>query len=110
VAVNLVMLHVLYGIAHLPILVASGLAVESAVIHNYLLNDHWTYRQSRPSLGRFVRFNLSTLVTLLMNVIVVWGLVSSGFDYLWANLVGIGCGGALNFGASSAWVWRGSFR
>lgn len=108
VAVNTIGLHVLYGVWHLPLLVASPVAVEIAVAHNYLLNDRWTFGGSGPSFARFARFNASALLTLLVNVAAVWVLVRSGIDYLAANLVGIGLGASLNFGASSAWVWRGA--
>lgn len=107
VAVNTIGLHLLYGLGHVPLLLASPVAVELAIAHNYLLNDRWTFGAPRPSLTRFARFNASALLTLVVNVAVVWVLVGSGFDYLAANLLGIGVGAALNFGASSAWVWRG---
>lgn len=106
-AVNTIALHLFYAVAHLPLLVASPLAVELAVVHNYLLNDRWTFGRREVSRGRFVRFNASAVLTLLVNVAAVWVLVRSGVDYLAANLAGIGLGAVLNFGASSAWVWRG---
>lgn len=104
--VNTISLHVLYGLAHLPLLLASPVSVELAVVHNYLLNDRWTFPGRAPSLSRFARFNASALLTLLVNVFAVWVLVGSGIDYTAANLAGIGLGAALNFGASSTWVWR----
>lgn len=107
VAVNTLALHFFYGVAQVPLLVASPLAVELAIAHNYLLNDWWTFGQRRASLSRFTRFNVSALVTLLVNVVVVWLLVASGVHYMAANLAGIGVGAVLNFGASSTWVWRG---
>jgi putative flippase GtrA len=105
VAVNTIGLHLLYGVGHLPLLLASPVAVEVAIAHNYLLNDRWTFGVRRLSLTRFARFNASALLTLVVNVAVVWVLVGSGVDYLAANLAGIGVGAVLNFGASSAWVW-----
>lgn len=106
VAVNTICLHVLYGLWHLPLLVASSMSVEIAVAHNFFLNDRWTFGGRGPSFLRFAKFNASALLTLLVNVAAVWVLVRSGIDYLAANLVGIGLGAALNFGASSTWVWR----
>jgi putative flippase GtrA len=106
VAVNTLALHVLFGLAHLPLLAASPMSVELAIAHNYVLNDRWTFRQRRRSLGRFARFNASAVVTLLVNVAVVWLLVTSGVNYMAANLAGVGAGALLNWGASSAWVWR----
>lgn len=106
-AVNMLALHVLHGLGGLSILVASPLAVELAIVHNFLLNDWWTFRSRSRRRFRFARFNLSTSLTLVVNVAVVWTLVGAGIGYLAANLVGIGVGAALNFGASHAWVWEG---
>jgi putative flippase GtrA len=106
VAVNILALHVLYGLAHVPLVPATAMSAELAIVHNYLLNDRWTFGRRRPSLSRFARFNLGTLLTILVNVVVVWLMVRAGIDYLAANLAAIGIAAALNFGTSSAWVWR----
>jgi putative flippase GtrA len=110
VAVNMVALHLLHGVGHAPLLWASPASVELAIVHNYLLNDRWTFRWSRPSLMRFVRFNLGALVAMVANVLVVGTLAAFGVHYLTGNLMGIGAGAALNFGVSRAWVWRGGAR
>jgi putative flippase GtrA len=43
VVVNMLVLHVLYAMVHLPLLVASPVAVALAVVHNYLVNNRWTF-------------------------------------------------------------------
>jgi putative flippase GtrA len=106
VAVNMLALHLLYGLAQLPLLLAAMLAVETSIAHNYLLNDRWTFNRSHPSWGRFARFNVSALLSLSLNVGVVMLLVSQGTNYLAANLVGVASGLPLNFGASAGWVWK----
>lgn len=109
-AVNMLVLHVLVVVVHVPLLVASPVAVELAVVHNYLVNNRWTFGRRRVSMARFGKFNLSALSALLLNVAVVWALVAADVHYLLANLVGIAGAATLNFGASTTWIWRGGRR
>ncbi|QLH22668.1 GtrA family protein [Streptomyces sp. Rer75] len=105
VLVNSVALFALYHWAGLPLLVASGIAVELAVVHNYLLNDRWTFAVHTPSARRFVKFNVSVLGGLAVNVVLVWSLVRSGMYLLLANCLGISAAFAVNFACSTGWVW-----
>jgi putative flippase GtrA len=103
--VNSAALFTLYHWAGLPLLVASGIAVELAVVHNYLLNDRWTFALHTPSAGRFVKFNISVLGGLAVNVVLVWSLVRAGMHLLLANCLGISAAFAVNFACSTGWVW-----
>lgn len=47
-------------------MVASALAAELAIVNNFFWNDHWTVRHTGPSLGRFARFNLVSVITMLI--------------------------------------------
>ncbi|MBL1114760.1 GtrA family protein [Streptomyces sp. 110] len=105
VVVNTVVLFVLYHWAGLPLLAASSIAVELAVVHNYLLNDRWTFAVATPSLRRFIKFNVSVLGGLGVNVLIVWTLVHTGTHLLLANCVGIAAAFAVNFASSTGWVW-----
>lgn len=105
VLVNTVVLFVLYHWAGLPLLVASAIAVELAVVHNYLLNDRWTFAVGTPSLRRFIKFNVSVLGGLGVNVLIVWSLVRGGTHLLLANCLGIAAAFAVNFASSTGWVW-----
>jgi putative flippase GtrA len=107
IVVNMVGLQALYGFARLPLLVASLLSAEMAVVSNYLLNDRWTFGRRRPSMSRFAMFNLSSIVALVVNVTLLSVLVASGTHYLLANLIGISAGAAWNLGASASWIWGG---
>src|SRR5262249_38537164 len=104
IAVNTITLFLLHGIARVPLLVASALAVEMAVLHNYLGNEVWTFR-CRPSVRRFAKFNLTALGALLVNVGAVQTLVAIGAFYLIANLVGIATAFAINLAISTTWIW-----
>ncbi|WNE97436.1 GtrA family protein [Streptomyces luomodiensis] len=105
VLVNTVVLFVLYHWAGLPLLAASSIAVEIAVVHNYLLNDRWTFAVRTPSLRRFIKFNVTVLGGLAVNVFIVWSLVRAGMHLLMANCLGIAAAFAVNFASSTGWVW-----
>jgi putative flippase GtrA len=107
VAVNLLGLHLLYANAQLPLLVASPLSVEFAIVQQYFFHDRWTFgRQYRASLVRFLKFDLASALGLVVNVIVLRLLVAFGMNYLLADLVGIAAATVWNFG-STAWIWLG---
>ncbi|MBV8719653.1 MAG: GtrA family protein [Chloroflexi bacterium] len=106
VAVNTAILFLLHQVAGLPVVVASALAVEVAIVTNYLLNDRWTFDRRRPSLRRFVQFNVVSLGGLLLTTTAVWVLTTAlGVHYLLANLVGIGLATSWNFAANVYWTW-----
>ncbi|MEU9794135.1 GtrA family protein [Streptomyces sparsogenes] len=105
VLVNSAALFALYHWAHWPLLAASPVAVELAVVNNYVFNDRWTFAVSAPSFRRFLKFNVSVLGGLAVNVLAVWLLERWGFHLLLANCVGITAGFAANFVASAGWVW-----
>jgi len=105
VGINTGALYVLSRWLDLPLVAASAIAVELAVISNYLLNARWTFATSVASFGRFAKFNLASLLGLGLNVMVVWLLVRLGIYFLAANLFGITAGFTSNYALSSIWVW-----
>ena len=105
-AINTAVLYVLARGLGLPLPVSSALAVEVAVISNYLLNDRWTFATRRPSLRRFAKFNVASLAGLSLNVMTVWLAARHGINLLAANFVGIAAAFAANYAFSVAWVWR----
>lgn len=105
---NTAVLYVLYRLLHMPLVAASAVAVELAVVNNFLLNDRWTFAARSPSIRRFAKFNLSSLGGLTLNVLLVWFLTRIGLQVLAANLVGIAAGMAVNVTLSFTWVWRKS--
>jgi putative flippase GtrA len=108
VLVNNLALLILFQGVHLPLLVASVLVSELAIINNFYWNDRWTFKRTRISLSRFARFNLVSLSGLLITTGTLWVLVSHlGLYYLVANLLGIGLAMVWNFAANSRWTWGG---
>lgn len=91
-------------------LAATAVAVETAVIHNYLWHERFTWadRETGSSLVRFLKFNLTTGVfsiggnLLLMRVLVG----ELGMNYLVANLVTIATCSIVNFVVSDRVVFE----
>lgn len=106
VAVNTAVLYVLSRGLGLPLPVSSAIAVEVAIISNYMLNDRFTFAARRPSLRRLAKFNITSLAGLGVNVVIVWLLTRRGVYFLAANLVGIAVAVVVNYTFSVAWVWR----
>lgn len=110
-----VQLAVLLGLKtglHLTYLLATMLAVEAAVVHNFLWHERYTWADRvQPSwtrsLPRLLRFNLTTGgVSIagnlaLMKVMVGWG----HLNYLVANGAAIALCSLLNFLVSEQWVF-----
>jgi putative flippase GtrA len=88
----------------LPLVLSSGVAVELAVISNFLLNSSWTFA-SYPSLPRFAKFNVASLAGLAVNVAGVWLLSRFGLYLFAAELIGVAVGFAVNYLFSVLWVW-----
>lgn len=86
-------------------LLATALAVEAAIFHNYVWHALWTWRE-RP--GSFWRFQLSNgFVSIVSNVLLMrlltgWG----GIPPLPANLAAIAITSAANFCLGDRWVFR----
>ncbi len=117
VAVQFALLFVLKSVCGLPYLVATALAVEFTVVHNFVWHEQFTWAdrfsplQNRPSrlLGswpRLWRFNLSNgAVSLVGNVALMKMMVGQGhMNYLLANAIAL-CSLA-NFLISHKWVFE----
>ena len=105
--VNTGMLVILYHELHLALVVASALATELAIGHNYLWNDRWTFAQRSLSLSRFAKFNLVSLGGQCVTVATLWILVQHvGLHYIVANVIAIGLAVAWNFSVNLRWTWR----
>lgn len=93
--------------------VATALAVEMAVLHNFTWHERYTWRD-RCSVhwtdvaGRLIRFNLTTgMISLLGTTAIVKYLVSAHhLPVLIANIIAIPCCSMLNFLASDLIVFK----
>lgn len=114
IAVQLATLSILVSRAGLHYLLATALAVEAAVLHNFAWHEQWTWRdrarQNRSGWWkRLARFQLSAgAFSICGNAACMW-LFAAFFDLpvLAANSASIATCAILNFLASELWVFPG---
>ena len=94
--------------AGLPYLLATALAVEAAIVHNFLWHERWTWADrneaglkacSYDRLARFVRFNGSTAVISIAGNMALMGLFAGffGWPLLLSNLLAVLMLSVLNY-------------
>jgi len=113
IVVQLAVLGILNGVLGLDYLPATALAVEAAVLHNFLWHERFTWADRasvtrRQALGRLVRFNLTTgAVSILGNLLLMRLLVGQAhLPALPASLASIAACSLANFLASEYIVFR----
>jgi len=113
IAVQFVALLVCKGVFQLHYLAATALAVEAAVVHNFIWHEQFTWADRvqtswRGSLPRFARFNLTTgAVSILGNLALMKVMVGHAhMNYLVANALAIALCSLANFLVSEEWVFE----
>ena len=109
IAVQLAALAILKSGLHLNYLVATTLAVETAVIHNFIWHERFTWKD-RPAERvptRFLKFNLTTGALSIVGNLLLMGLLVGGLhlNYLIANIITIAACSILNFLVSDRYVF-----
>jgi putative flippase GtrA len=101
IGVQLAVLTALKSGLGLNYLLATGMAVEAAVLHNFFWHERFTWadRRVRFSFERLVKFNLTTGgVSIVGNLVAMKLLVEVGhLEYLFANLLSIAGCSIINF-------------
>jgi putative flippase GtrA len=112
IGVQLATLWVLVRLAQVPALVATAIAVEAAVLHNFAWHQRWTWKD-RPAdaagtLARLWRFHvLNGAVSMAGNLLVVAVLTRAlHVDPVVASAIAIACCALVNFAASERLVFR----
>jgi putative flippase GtrA len=113
IAVQFVALVLLKSVFHFHYLAATAVAVEAAVVHNFVWHEQFTWSDRvqaswRRSLPRFARFNLTTgAVSILGNLALMKVMVGyGGMNYLLANALAIALCSLANFLVSEQWVFE----
>ena len=109
---QLIALALLKGGLGLNYLAATLIAVESAVLHNFIWHERWTWwertrRNASGVLGRLFRFHMANgLISIVGNLALMWLLVSRlHVHYLVANVTASAACAILNFLASDRLVF-----
>ncbi len=110
IVVQLAALALFRSALHLNYLLATALAVETAVIHNFLWHERFTWKDRpsahrRQSLTRFAKFNATNgSISIVGNLLIMRALVGQfRMNYLLANLIAVTVCSLLNF-LLSDWV------
>lgn len=115
IAVQLASLAVLVSVLKVNYLAATALAVEAAVLHNFVWHElfTWADRRSMTSVqvaARLLRFNLGNgLISIIGNLLLMR--LFAGYlhvPYLIANVLTIACCALLNFVAADRFVFSKS--
>lgn len=113
IGVQLLAIMLLTGVAHLNYLLATVLAVEAAVVHNFLWHERFTWADRvqltfADSLFRFLRFNLATgAFSIVGNLLLMRLFVGvAHLQVLPANILSITTCSAVNFLVSDRFVFR----
>ena len=112
VGVQMMALYLLTHFAGLNYLFATALAVEAAILHNFLWHERYTWRirtrvDSRSAVRRLLHFNLSNgAVSLLGNLLLMKLLVGwFGMPVIAANLCAIATCSTANFFVAEFFVF-----
>ena len=121
IVVQFAVLILLKGVMHFQYLVATVIAVEAAVVHNFVWHEQFTWadrirsrkkldRMNTPlrySLLRFLRFQFANgAVSLIGNLALMKVMVGFGhMNYLIANAIAIVLCSLANFLVSDEWVF-----
>jgi len=104
IVVQLAALFLLKGVLHFNYLAATAIAVEAAVVHNFVWHEQFTWADRiksswRRTLSRFLRFHLANgAVSILGNLALMKVMVGLGhMNYLVANAISIALCSLLNF-------------
>jgi putative flippase GtrA len=123
IAVQFAALFLLKSMLHLNYLSATAIAVEAAVVHNFVWHEQLTWADRtkpdrrkpnrmqsrwRRSLSRLLRFNLTSgAVSILGNLALMKVMVGQGhMNYLLANAMAITACSLGNFLVSEWWVFE----
>ena len=108
--INMMIFIVLTRLFSFTIEIASPIAIESAIISNFILNNFWTFKSREVKstlIRRFLKFHLVALAAGLVNyetlLILHYGL---GIQDIIANIIGILTGMMVNYLLNSNWTWK----
>jgi len=114
IVIQLFVLAVLAGGLGLNYLLATGLAVEAAILHNFMWHETWTWsdrsRGDRAGMWRrLVRFHAANgAISVAGNIVLMWFFVGTlALNKTLASALAIALCSILNFFASDRLVFQG---
>jgi putative flippase GtrA len=112
VVVQLAALSLFATMWRIPYLPATAMAVEIALLHNFVWHERWTWRglAVEDRWRRFCRFHLANgLLSIGANLLFTWFFKQTiGLPLIPANVAAISVTSLLNFALAHWWVFRPS--
>src|ERR1044072_5295394 len=109
IAVQLLVLALLLRLAGMHYLLATAVAVEASVLHNFIWHRRWTWsdRNTTRCGALLLKFNLTNgALSLIGNLIFMWFFVgTAGLDARLANIITISICALANFLLSDKFVF-----
>jgi len=94
----------------LSLSLAQNIAIEAAVVSNFILNNIWTFKETSWSLIRFAKFNILSLGSIVIqNIVLISGVFIFGQSLITVNvlvLIGILLGLIWNYLMYTKVVWK----
>ena len=94
-------------------LLATAIAVELAILANFVWHERWTWQDRRSAslrqrYSRLVRYNVMTAITSIAGSLIVTALLVESFSIspVAANIISVAALGALNFAGAETLVFR----
>jgi len=114
ILVNMGVLILLKEYCGLLLPAASLIAIELAILNNFLWNDKWTFRQEKPHKlvnwpDRLILFQLVSMIGGIINFVVLNIIVGMGTDYKIANIIGILIAFGWNYTLNKNITWRETY-
>ncbi len=112
ILINMGVLYALTEGAGWYYLLSSVIAIETAILSNFFLNDHFTFSSlvsgsSEKKRIRLLKYNLVSLGGMAFNVGLLWLFTSVfGVYYLISNLIGIVSVTVLRYLVHLNWTWK----
>jgi len=110
ILINMGVLALITEIIQLPYQLSSIIAIETAILWNFALNDKWTFKKSTnksSTLTKMIKFHAVSIGGALINWLILIGLTEiTGMYYLLSNLIGIATATAWNYLANVKYTWR----
>lgn len=113
IGVQFASLFLLNSVMHFHYLFATAIAVEAAVVHNFVWHEQFTWADRlqpswRRSLARLLRFNVTNGgVSIVGNLALMKLMVGQGhMNYLHASAIAITLCSVANFLVSETWVFE----
>lgn len=108
--VNTVLLFLLAEVCGLHHLIAAAVASEAAILHNFTLNNCWTFGDLEllhSWTRRAVGYNVVALSGLVISLVVLAALTTLlGLHYLIANVFAMGAATLWNYGLNARFTWQ----